>query len=62
MKLIDWLQKKKISMSAFAEMVGVNVGTVSRLCAGETVPTKETAGAIKTATKGKVTANDFYHD
>jgi len=49
-------------MSAFAEMVGVNVGTVSRLCAGETVPTKETAGAIKTATKGKVTANDFYHD
>ena len=59
MKLKAYLEKKKMTMSAMAQILDVEVSTISRLCSGETRPSWSIMDRIYLATGGKVRANDF---
>ena len=61
MKIKDFLSDEKITQEQFAEMVGVSQATVSRWCDGFQKPASSLMTKILIATKGKVTANDFYY-
>lgn len=61
MKLKDFLKEEKITQEQFAEVIGVSQATVSRWCEGLQIPTPKQMNKILLATKGKVTANDFYY-
>lgn len=60
MRLSDYLTKHKLSDDTFAERIGVNRSTVSRLRRTNQKPSEETLAAIVRVTNGKVTANDFW--
>lgn len=60
MRLSDYLAKRKLSDEEFAAQIGVNRSTVSRLRRTNQKPSGETLEAIVRATRGKVTANDFW--
>lgn len=60
MKLSAYLEKRNETASAFAERIGRNVSTVSRLARGLTDPDRETMNRIMQATVGRVKPNDFY--
>ena len=62
MKLSDYLKKKDLTLSAFAEAVGLDVSTVHRAATGKVIPTRENMNAIVKATGGAVQPNDFYLD
>ena len=53
-KLQTYLKDNTLSQSRFAEMIGVNQATISKLCAGAISPNLETAQKIATATNGAV--------
>ena len=59
MKLSDWLDKKSISQTKFADTVGASDTTISQLIAGKTWIGRDLARRISDATKGAVTASDF---
>lgn len=59
MKLAQWLKTEKVTMAAFAERVGVTHSAVSRWCSGEIFPQGEKLIAIRSATNGLVSADDF---
>lgn len=59
MKLIDFLQSKKLTDAAFAEKVGLSQSQVSRIKRGKSMPSWDAAAAIERATDGSVTASDF---
>lgn len=59
MKLETWLSKRKLTKTAFAELVGVNPSTVTRIIAGERQPSGRLLVVIHQVTKGAVTALDF---
>jgi transcriptional regulator with XRE-family HTH domain len=60
MKLKDFLKEEEITQEQFAEMVGSYQGLVARWCNGM-IPRADMMTKILIATKGKVTANDFYY-
>lgn len=59
MKLSEYLRRQKLTHQAFADKIGRNVSTVSRLARDLTYPDWQTMTAIELATGGKVTPNDF---
>lgn len=64
MKLETYLDLAKLTQEAFAERVGVSQGTISRLMPQDgrpplRRPSLALADAIRKATGGQVTANDF---
>lgn len=62
MTLEQYLIKKKISSSKFAEMIDVSRMTVDRYVTGDRIPKKDVMLKIKKATHGKVQPNDFYQE
>lgn len=59
MHLADYLRDHEITLAAFAERIGRSPATVSRLANGKQLPDWDTVRAIRRATKGAVTANDW---
>ncbi len=59
MKLDEFLTSRKLTDSAFGEMIGRSQSTISRIRRGETLPDWETVRRITEATNGAVMANDF---
>ena len=60
MKLSDYLKENDLTLSAFAEAVGLDVSTIHRAATGKVIPTRENMDAIVKATGGAVQPNDFY--
>lgn len=60
MKIKDFLKEEEITQKQFAEMVGCSQGLVAMWCNGM-IPRADMMTKILIATKGKVTANDFYY-
>jgi|TARA_B100000989_G_scaffold282309_1_gene247253 transcriptional regulator with XRE-family HTH domain len=65
MTLEEFKNKKKLSYRQLAKNLGISgkspESTVQRWCKGKRIPEKNFMEKIKQITKGKVTANDFYH-
>ncbi len=61
MKLETYLKKHDKTHEAFASEISVSAASVSRYVAGGRIPTLDIMERIRTATRGAVTANDFYH-
>ena len=59
MKLADYMALVGIKDTAFAEKVGRDQSTISRIRRGEVLPDWSTVARIAEATDGAVTANDF---
>jgi len=59
MKLNDFLTTERISVAAFADIVGTTTATISRVADGIVVPRKALMGRIYEATSGLVTPNDL---
>jgi len=59
MHLRAYLTARKISVTTFAESVGVARGTLHQYLRGEQFPRPQTLVRIREATGGAVTANDF---
>lgn len=59
MKLADYMTLVGIKDTAFAEKVGRDQSTISRIRRGEVLPDWSTVVRIAEATDGAVTANDF---
>lgn len=62
MRLNQWLESHGKTKAQFSRETGLSKATVSRLCAGIVVPSKEHANTIYLETGGAVTPNDFYLD
>ncbi len=62
MKLSDYLKEQDLTLSAFAEAVGLDVSTVHRAATGKVIPSRENMNAIVKATGGAVQPNDFYSE
>lgn len=62
MKLSAYLAAEGLTDADFAERIGVNRSTVSRLRRTGQRPAFDTLNAIAAATGGKVTADDFWLD
>ncbi len=60
MKLAQYLESVGLSVSEFAEMVGVAEASMSRYIAGKRVPRPEILHRITRASGGRVEANDFF--
>jgi transcriptional regulator with XRE-family HTH domain len=60
MNLTKYLEKYNISAGEFADIIGVNRSNVSRFCSGQRLPGLKTLERIYIATRGKVTAKDFF--
>lgn len=58
-KLESYLEANRLTDAEFAALIGKDRSSVSRLRAGETKPTWDTAQRIAAATSGAVTPNDF---
>ncbi len=62
MKLGDYVAKSRLTLSEFAETVGVSATSMSRYAAGKRVPRPEILRRIVAATGGAVRADDFFAD
>lgn len=62
MKLETYINSKKMTDATFGALAGLSQSQVSRLRRGLSMPSKEALDRIKEATKGRVTANDFFHN
>ena len=62
MKLSDYLKEQDLTLSAFAEAIGLDVSTVHRAATGKVIPSRENMATIVKATDGAVQPNDFYSD
>ena len=60
MQLKDYLEKEDISTPKFAKKLGMKLTTINSYRYNVSIPNKENMQKIFKATKGKVTANDFY--
>lgn len=60
MKLADYLARKKLTRAEFAEIIGVTPEAVRLYLKGARRPRIATMQEIHAATKGRVTANDFF--
>ena len=61
MKLEDYIKKKKWSQRYFAKVAKLCPSEITRLKQGKRKPKQETIIKIFIASKGEVTADDFYH-
>lgn len=59
MTLADYIDASGMTLTKFAELIGMSVSTVSRITRGVHVPEFETMLEIQRVTNGKVTPNDF---
>ncbi len=59
MDLGEYLRQNEMTQEAFAQRVGTDQASVSRWISGKRFPTRSAIVAIKRATRGMVTANDF---
>ncbi|MDO8534384.1 MAG: helix-turn-helix transcriptional regulator [Xanthobacteraceae bacterium] len=59
MHLADYLKHHDLTRAAFASKIGRSEATVSRIVRGINGPNRTTMRAIRDATGGKVTPNDF---
>jgi transcriptional regulator with XRE-family HTH domain len=59
MTLSTYLAERNLSLTKFAEAIGVSVETVRRYCEGTRTPRPALMAKIKAATAGSVTADDF---
>lgn len=59
MKLETYLSERSISDATFAQAIGVDRSSISRMRRGQ-IPSKDVMVKIADATGGKVTANDFF--
>lgn len=59
MKLSDYLEQNNLTDAEFGVMIGKDRSSVTRLRAGSTKPSWDTAQKIADATHGAVTPNDF---
>lgn len=60
MTLREYLADNGLTETDFAELIGVDQSTVHRLRTKGQVPSKPVMERIFDATKGEVTANDFF--
>ena len=60
MRLSAYLEKHKISAAAFGREIGVTRSTVIRWTTGVRSPNSAAMQAIINATKGQVSADDFF--
>lgn len=60
MQLREYLADQKLTIPAFADLIGVKVQTVHRYVNGERLPRREVMDKIKAVTGGKVQPNDFF--
>ena len=58
--LAKYLAEQGLSRAAFAKAIAVSEEAVRRYLSGERIPTRRIMQRIVAATKGKVTANDFF--
>lgn len=58
MTLTDYLKREALTDQQFADRVGVDRSTITRIRAGQ-FPSRKTLEAISATTNGAVTANDF---
>lgn len=61
MKLTDFLRTEGMTVSDFARAISVSPQSVSRYAMNQRIPDREIMNRITAATKGQVTANDFYN-
>ncbi len=61
MKLEDYIEKRGISRRYFAKIAKLDPSAITLLIQGKRKPKQETIIKIFIATKGEVTADDFYH-
>ncbi len=62
MNLGDFLKEQGLTISEFAEMVGVAEASMSRYAAGKRIPRPDILRRIAEASGGRVQANDFFAD
>ena len=60
MLLSEYLRKRSMSLTEFAERLGVVVSTVSRYASGERIPSRDLMLRIERETGGRVKPGDFY--
>ncbi len=60
MRLSEYLHENGLTETGFAETLGVDQSTIHRLAKKEQIPGRELMVRIHEATKGQVTANDFF--
>ncbi len=59
MRLITYLEREAVSVTAFAALINRDPSSVSRVVRGKTRPDWDTLQEIVRATNGEVTPNDF---
>jgi DNA-binding transcriptional regulator YdaS (Cro superfamily) len=62
MKLNTYLDANGIDRAAFAKQIGVSAEAVRLWICGSRAPRRQHLDAIRAATNGAVTANDFFAD
>ncbi|ORE90498.1 2-oxoglutarate dehydrogenase E1 component [Stappia sp. 22II-S9-Z10] len=60
MKLIDYLARNHLTARAFAPVIGLSVGGISKILSGERHPRRETVSNIARVTGGQVMPNDWF--
>lgn len=60
MKLQEYLEKESLPMSKFSEVTGIKQDTLNKYKYGLRIPNRRNMDIIYQATKGEITADDFY--
>ena len=60
MTLKDWLAREGLSNAEFGKAINRTAETVRRYVGAERIPDRDTMPLIAEATRGEVTANDFF--
>lgn len=60
MKLREYISAQRLTTAEFAKQAGASERAVIKWMRGERIPRPEMMARISAATKGKVTANDFF--
>tara|TARA_R100000655_G_scaffold40580_2_gene76326 strand:- start:21718 stop:21942 length:225 start_codon:yes stop_codon:yes gene_type:complete len=59
-KLQEYLEKESLPMSKFSEVTGIKQDTLNKYKYGLRIPNRRNMDIIYQATKGEITADDFY--
>jgi hypothetical protein len=59
-KLARYLKETKVKPINFADIIGVDRSTISRILSGARIPRRETIQKIEAVTNGAVTPSDFF--
>ncbi len=62
MKILSWIEKKKLTRREAAEKFGMSQAQLSRLITGARTPSSAQVAKITTETGGMVTFADFFED